>query len=77
MPKSTQIYLALLNNRFHVIRAEDIQGGERFHLGVGPVVSAYNNGTVLVQGRFKPKYEAWARRTLTRILPQHTRWHDT
>jgi hypothetical protein len=48
MPKSMQIYLALLNNRFRVTRSEYIPGSERFHLGVGAVVSAYNNGTVLV-----------------------------
>lgn len=77
MTQSTQIYVALLRNHFTVVRAEDMPGGERFHLGIGAVVSAYDNGTVLVQGRIKAKYQDWAYKKLTRILPEHTRWHDT
>ena len=77
MKQAMQIELALLNNRFHIHRAEDIKGGERFHLGVGAIITVYDNGTVLVQGRFTPKYQEWAMRTLTRLLPKHTRWHNT
>ena len=77
MKQAMQIQLALLNNRFWVERAEDIKGGERFYLGVGVVISVYDNGTVLVQGRLKPKYKTWAVKILTRLLPKNTRWSNT
>ena len=76
MKYAMQIELKLLNTGFHIDRAEDITNGERFYLGVGAVISIYDNGTVMVQGKLKPQYKAWAIRTLKRILPSTTRWHD-
>lgn len=74
MKLAMKIELALLQKGFFIQDADDIQGGERFRLGVGVTVTVYDNGTVLVQGRLKPKY-SWALRTLARILPKATRWH--
>ena len=76
MNLAMQIQLVLLNSNFYIESADDIAGGERFRLGVGVTVTVYNNGTVLVQGRFKPKF-AWAVRTLSRTLPKHTRWQTS
>lgn len=76
MKHAMHIQLELLNQGFHIDRADDIKDGERFYLGVGAVISIYNNGTVMVQGKLKPKYKAWAIRTLKRILPSTTLWHD-
>ena len=76
MKYAMQIELKLLNNRLHIERADDIKDGERFYLGVGAVISIYNNGTVMVQGKLRPKYKVWAIRTLKRILPSTTLWHD-
>lgn len=73
MNPAMQIQLALLNNNFRIESADDIKGGERFRLGVGLTITVYNNGTVLVQGRLKPKF-AWTLRPLMRILPKHTSW---
>ena len=76
MKQAMKIELNLLEQGFYLQGAEDITGGERFHLGVGVVISVYDNGTVLVQGKFKPKYRAWGYRTLKRILPKTTIWND-
>lgn len=76
MKYAMQIELKLLNHNFHIERADDIPDGERFYLGVGAVISIYDNGTVMVQGKLKPKDKAWAIRTLKRILPETTLWHD-
>lgn len=76
MKYAMQIQLKLLNTGFHIDRAEDIANGERFYLGVGAVISIYDNGTVMVQGKLKPKYKDSSIRTLKRILPETTRWHD-
>ena len=77
MKYSMQIELKLLNRGFRIERADDITGGERFYLGVGAVISIYDNGTVMVQGKIKPKYKAWAMRNLNYILPKQTAWHIT
>ena len=76
MKYALQIELKLLNFGFHLERADDIQGGERFYLGVGAIVSVYDSGKVIVQGKLKPKYKARAIRTLRRVLPPDTRWCD-
>ncbi len=76
MKYAMKLELKLLELGFHLDGAEDISGGERFHLGVGVVISVYDNGTVLVQGKFKPKYRAWGYQTLRRILPKTTIWKD-
>ena len=76
MKRATEIELKILEEGLFLAGAEDISGGERFHLGIGPVISVYDNGTVLVQGKFKPKYRAWGYRTLKRILPKTTIWKD-
>lgn len=76
MKYATQIEFKLLQQGFHIEGAEDIPGGERFHLEVGAVISIYDNGTVLVQGKIKPKCRVWSYRTLRRILPNATVWHD-
>jgi hypothetical protein len=76
MKYAMRIELKLLNNNFHIERADDIPNGERFYLGVGAVISIYDNGTVMVQGKLKPKYKAWAIRTLKRILPATTIWKN-
>jgi hypothetical protein len=75
MKYAMQIELKLLNRGFRIERADDITGGERFYLGVGAVISIYDNGTVMVQGKFKPKYKAWAMRNLSYILPKQTAWY--
>ena len=76
MKYAMKLELRLIEQGFHLDGAEDISGGERFHLGVGVVISVYDNGTVLVQGKFKPKYRAWGYRTLKRLLPKTTIWKD-
>ena len=76
MKLALQIELKLLEQGFYLQGAEDIVGGERFHLGVGVVISVYDNGTVMVQGKFKPKYRVWGYWTLKRILPKTTIWQD-
>jgi hypothetical protein len=76
MKYAMQIQLKLLNIGFHIERADDIEGGERFYLAVGAIVTVYDNGTVMVQGKLKPKYRTWALRTLRRVLPSGTRWHN-
>ena len=76
MKYAMQIELKLLNNRFHIERAEDIRNGERFYLGVGAVITVYDNGTVMVQGKLKSKYKDWAFKALKRVLPRDTLWHD-
>jgi hypothetical protein len=76
MKYAMQIELKLLNTGFHIERAEDITNGERFYLGVGAVISIYDNGTVMVQGKLKPKYKDSSIRTLKRILPVTTLWHN-
>ena len=76
MKYAMQIELKLFNLGFHIERADDIEGGERFYLGVGAIISIYDNGTVMVQGKLKPKYKAWATRMLKQVLPKETRWHD-
>ncbi len=76
MKYAMQVELKLLESGFHIERADDIPSGERFYLGVGAVISIYDNGTVLVQGKFKPKYKAWAIRMLKRMLPKETIWKD-
>jgi hypothetical protein len=76
MKYAMQIELKLLNTGFHIERAEDITNGERFYLGVGAVISIYDNGTVMVQGKLKPKYKTSTIRTLKCILPSTTLWHD-
>lgn len=74
MNLAMKIQFALLTKNFYIESADDIQGGERFRLGVGVTITVYNNGTVLVQGRPKRKFP-WALQTLRRILPKDTRWH--
>lgn len=74
MKHAMQIQLKLLNTGFYIEWTEDIANGERFFLGVGAVISIYDSGTVMVQGKLKPKYKAWAIRTLKRILPSTTLW---
>lgn len=75
MKYAMRIQLELLTQGFHMERADDITGGEQFHLGVGAVISIYDNGKVMVQGKLKPKYKALTLRTLKRILPPTTLWH--
>ena len=76
MKYAMEIELKLLNARFYIKRADDIKGGESFYLGVGAVITIYDNGTVMVQGRIKPKYKESSTRTLKRILPPATLWLD-
>lgn len=76
MKYAMKLQLRLLELGFHFDDAEDISGGERFRLGEGVAISVYDNGTVLVQGKFKPQYRAWAYQTLRRILPKTTIWKD-
>ena len=63
----------LLKRGFRV-EQNDITGGERLDLGVGAVITIYDNGTVMVQGKLNPKYKAWALRNLKQVLPVSTRW---
>jgi hypothetical protein len=76
MKYAMEIELKLLNARFYIERADDIKGGERFYLGIGAVITVYDNGTVMVQGCIKPKYKESSTSTLKRILPPATLWHD-
>lgn len=76
MKYAMQIEPKVLNTGFHIERAEDIANCERFHLGVGAVISIHDNGTVMVQGKLKPKYKDSSTRTLKRILPSAILWHD-
>jgi hypothetical protein len=76
MKYAMTIQLKLLNARFYIERADDIKGGERFYLGIGAVITIYDNGTVMVQGTIKPRYKEWSARTLKRILPPATLWQD-
>ena len=76
MKYAMTIQLKLLNARFYIERADDIKGGERIYLGIGAVITIYDNGTVMVQGRIKPKYKESSTRTLKRILPPATLWLD-
>jgi hypothetical protein len=76
MKQAMQIQLRILECGFFIHRAEDIKGGERFHLGIGAVITVYDNGTVMVQGHIKPKYKLSSTKTLKRILPKTTLWHD-
>ena len=76
MNYAMKIELKLLTTGFYIERADDIKDGESFYLGVGAVITVYDNGTVMVQGSIKPKYKEWSTRTLKRILPPATLWHD-
>ncbi len=76
MKYAMKIELKLLEAGFHFDGADDILAGERFFLGVGAVITIYDNGTVMVQGKLKPRYKAWALSRLKRILPKDTLWHD-
>ena len=73
MKRAIEIELKILEEDLFLAEAEDISGGERFHLGIGVDISVYDNGTVLVQGKFKPKYRAWGYRTLKQKHPNATR----
>ena len=76
MKYAMKIELKLLTTGFYIERADDIKGGESFYLGIGAVITVYDNGTVMVQGRIKPKYKESSTRTLKRILPPATLWLD-
>lgn len=76
MKQAMRIQLRLLESGFFIHRAEDIKGGERFYLGIGAVITVYDNGTVMVQGTIKPKFKESSTKTLKRILPKTTMWHD-
>ena len=76
MKYAMEIELKLLNIGFHINRADDIKGGECLYLGIGAVITIYDNGTVMVQGHIKPRYKEWSTRTLKRILPPATLWLD-
>lgn len=76
MKYAMKLQLRFIELGFHFDDAEDISGGERFRLGGGGRNFRFDNGTVLVQGKFKPQYRAWAYQTLRRILPKTTIWKD-
>lgn len=69
-----QIEAKLLELGFYIESINKIEHGQQLRLGVGAVINIYDNGTVLVQGKLKPKYRRsiW---TLRRELPPLTRWH--
>ncbi len=71
---ASKVELALLMNNFHIRNSDTVQRGHKLQLGVGPSITIYDNGTVLVQGVLYPKY-FWCKRKLERILPSNTLWH--
>lgn len=76
MPKldfASEIELALLTNHFRIRNSDAVPSGHKLQLWVGPTITIYTNGTVLVQGVLKPKY-VWCKSKLARILPIDTRW---
>ncbi|MDP5239108.1 hypothetical protein Q9Q94_06170 [Uliginosibacterium sp. 31-16] len=70
---ATEIELALLTSRFRIRNSDAVPSGHKLQLWVGPTITIYTNGTVLVQGVLKPKF-AWCKQKLARILPTDTRW---
>ncbi len=70
---ASEIELALLINKFFVRNSDAVQRGHKLQLGIGPSITIYDNGTVMVQGVLYPKY-ASCKRKLERILPTNTRW---
>ena len=70
---ASEIELALLTKGFNIRNSDVVQHGHKLQLWIGPVITIYSNGTVLVQGVLNPKF-AWCKRKLERILPTNTRW---
>ena len=70
---ASEIELALLTKGFNIRNSDAVPSGHKLQLWVGPVITIYNNGTVLVQGVLNPKF-AWCKRKLEGILPSETRW---
>ncbi len=59
---------------FDIICIRKIDHGQQIRLGCGAVINAYENGTVLVQGKLYEHYRERSSIVLRHILPLHTRW---
>lgn len=64
----------LLENSFYIDSVNEIDFGQRVRLGCGAVISIYDKGTVLVQGKLHPQCRDESMSLLKQMLPPDTRW---
>ncbi|MDO6387913.1 hypothetical protein [Uliginosibacterium sp. 31-12] len=67
------IQFRLRTRGFYVCDTRAVQYGTQFRLGVGPVVTVYTTGKVVVQGKFKEWHKS-KRNYLISLLPKNTTW---
>jgi hypothetical protein len=60
---------------FHIVSVRQIKYGLHLHLDCGAVVMVFDNGAVLVKGKWHPECPEDLRTRLKRALPRQTRWN--
>ena len=59
---------------FHIASVSEIEHGWQIRLGCGAVINVYDNGAVLVTGKWHPECQEDSQTMLKRALPRQTRW---
>lgn len=72
--KAEQIETSLTESDFFIDSIKKIEYGQQLRLGCGAVISVYDRGTVLVQGKLHPQCREESLAKLRQALPPDTRW---
>lgn len=68
------IEMQLLEIGLYISKVNEIPYGQQIRLACGAVISIYDKGTVLVQGKLLPGSKMSSLALLREILPLDTRW---
>lgn len=68
------IEMRILGSGLFIDKVNEIPYGQQLRLACGAVISVYDKGTVLVQGKFLAGSKAISLALLKQILPLETRW---
>lgn len=69
------IEIQILESGLYIDKVNDIEYSQQLRLACGAVISVYDKGTVLVQGKLLPASKTELLALLRKILPSDTRWH--